>query len=97
MDTPPAGMFRLTARHPGGRRRRADSADLATAPWPPGAVVRVRIGMHTGEPIRTTEAYTGLDVIRAARIKEAGHGRQVLLSASTAAIVQDALLDDLGL
>jgi hypothetical protein len=70
---------------------------LATAPWPPGGVVRVHIGMHTGKPIRTMEGYTGLDVIRAARIKEAGHGGQVLLSASSAAIVQDALLDDLGL
>jgi hypothetical protein len=34
----------------------------------------VRIGLHTGEPIRTAEGYTGLDVIRGARIKEAGHG-----------------------
>src|SRR5262252_2206122 len=70
---------------------------LATASWPPGGVVRVRIGIHTGEPIRTTEGYTGLDVIRGARIKEAGHGGQVLLSASTAAIVQDALLDRIGI
>jgi class 3 adenylate cyclase len=70
---------------------------LATASWPQGGAVRVRIGIHTGEPIRTTEGYTGLDVIRAARIKEAGHGGQVLLSASTAAIVQDALLDELSL
>jgi class 3 adenylate cyclase len=70
---------------------------LATEPWPPGGAVRVRIGMHTGEPIQTPEGYTGLDVIRAARIKEAGHGGQVLLSASTAAIVQDALLDELRL
>ena len=70
---------------------------LAAKPWPQGGVVRVRIGMHTGEPIRTMQGYTGLDVIRAARIKEAGHGGQVLLSASTAAIVQDALLDDLSL
>src|ERR671924_712270 len=70
---------------------------LATEPWPQGGTVRVRIGMHTGEPIRTPEGSTGLDVIRAARIKEAGHGGQVLLSASTAAIVQDALLDSLSL
>ncbi|MGH8063642.1 MAG: adenylate/guanylate cyclase domain-containing protein [Candidatus Entotheonellia bacterium] len=70
---------------------------LATEPWPQGGAVRVRIGMHTGEPIRTTEGYTGLDVIRAARIMGAGHGGQVLLSASTAAIVQDALLDEMGL
>jgi class 3 adenylate cyclase len=70
---------------------------LATTSWPQGGAVRVRIGIHTGEPIRTTEGYTGLDVIRAARIKEAGHGGQVLLSASTTAIVQDALLDELSL
>jgi class 3 adenylate cyclase len=70
---------------------------LATASWPQGGAVRVRIGIHTGEPIRTTEGYTGLDVIRGARIKETGHGGQVLLSASTAAIVQDALADELGL
>jgi len=70
---------------------------LATASWPQGGAVRVRIGIHTGEPIRTTEGYTGLDVIRGARIKEAGHGGQVLLSVSTAAIVQDALLDELSL
>lgn len=70
---------------------------LAVESWPLGGVVRVRIGIHTGEPIRTTEGYTGLDVVRAARIKEAGHGGQVLLSASTATIVQDALLDELSL
>jgi class 3 adenylate cyclase len=70
---------------------------LASEAWPPGGAVRVRIGIHTGEPIRTTEGYAGLDVIRAARIKEAGHGGQVLLSASTATIVQDALLDELSL
>jgi class 3 adenylate cyclase len=70
---------------------------LATEQWPRGRVLRVRIGMHTGEPIRTTEGYAGLDVIRGARIKEAGHGGQVLLSASTAAIVQGALFDEFRL
>ena len=70
---------------------------LAAAVWPEGGVVRVRIGMHTGEPIRTAVGYTGLDVIRGARIKEAGHGGQVLLSKSTAALVEDALIDGLSL
>src|ERR687888_213889 len=70
---------------------------LATASWPQGGAVRIRIGIHTGEPIRTTEGYTGLDVIRGARIKEAGHGGQVLLSKSTATLVEDALLDGLSL
>jgi class 3 adenylate cyclase len=53
--------------------------------------------MHTGEPIRTGTAYTGLDVIRGARIKEAGHGGQVLLSKSTAALIEDALIGGLSL
>jgi class 3 adenylate cyclase len=70
---------------------------LAAEPWPEGWAVRVRIGMHTGEPIRTAAGYTGLDVIRGARSKEAGHGGQVLLSRSTAALVEDALIDRLSL
>jgi class 3 adenylate cyclase len=70
---------------------------LAAAAWPEGGAVRVRIGMHTGEPIRAAQGYTGLDVIRGARIKEAGHGGQVLLSKATAALVEDALIDDLSL
>ena len=56
-----------------------------------------RIGLHSGEPIRTAEGYTGLDVIRGARIREAGHGGQVLLSKSTAALIEDALIDGLRL
>src|SRR6266568_433501 len=43
---------------------------LAAEAWPEGGAVRVRIGIHTGEPIRTAAGYTGLDVIRGARIKE---------------------------
>ena len=70
---------------------------LAAEAWPEGGAVRVRIGMHTGEPIRTAEGYTGLDVIRGARIKEAGHGGQVLLSKATAALVEAALIDGLSL
>ena len=70
---------------------------LAAEAWPESGAVRVRIGMHTGEPIRTAAGYTGLDVIRGARIRDAGHGGQVLLSKSTAALVEDALLDGLSL
>jgi len=46
--------------------------------------VRVRMGLHTGEPARGDEGYVGLDVHRAARIAAAGHGGQVLLSQATA-------------
>src|SRR5215813_14074867 len=70
---------------------------LAAETWPEGGTLRVRIGVHTGEPIQTAEGYTGLDVIRRARIKEAGHGGQVLMSKSTAALIEDALTGGLGL
>jgi DNA-binding NarL/FixJ family response regulator len=45
--------------------------------------MRVRIGVHTGEPVRVDGSYVGLDVHRAARICAAGHGGQVLLSETT--------------
>jgi DNA-binding NarL/FixJ family response regulator len=48
-----------------------------------GGTIRVRIGVHTGEPVRVDGSYVGLDVHRAARICAAGHGGQVLLSETT--------------
>jgi class 3 adenylate cyclase len=51
--------------------------------WPDGAAVRVRIGLHSGQPQMTDEGYVGLDVHRATRIGSAGHGGQVLLSEAT--------------
>src|SRR5207247_8716990 len=74
---------------------------LASLPWPEGAAVRVRMGLHTGEPSLTSEGYVGLDVHRAAHIVSAGHGGQVLLSQTTRDLVEHALpdgahLQDLG-
>ena len=74
---------------------------LASHPWPEGAAVRVRMGLHTGEPSLTSGGYVGLDVHRAARIMSAGHGGQVLLSQTTRDLVEHALpegahLKDLG-
>ena len=66
---------------------------LAAEPWPPGAEVRVRIGMHTGEGLLSGGSYVGLDVHRAARIANAGSGGQVLLSGSTRALVEGSLPD----
>lgn len=59
----------------------------AAASWPGGVTVLVRIGLHTGEPAVGEEGYTGLDVVRAARIAAVGHGGQVLLSEATRALV----------
>jgi class 3 adenylate cyclase/catechol 2,3-dioxygenase-like lactoylglutathione lyase family enzyme len=64
-------------------------------PWPDGADVRVRMGLHTGEAAVTDERYLGVAVHHAARICSAGHGGQVLLSQSTAAVLEDERLDEL--
>jgi predicted ATPase len=58
--------------------------------------VRVRIGVHTGEPLVTEEGYVGIDVHRAARIAAAGHGGQILVSQSTRDLVGSDGLRDLG-
>jgi predicted ATPase len=57
--------------------------------------IQVRVGLHTGAPLLTEEGYVGGDVHRAARIAAAGHGGQVLVSASTASLV-DSELTNLG-
>jgi len=61
--------------------------------WPQGAEVRVRMGLHTGEPTVGDEGYVGLDVVRAARICSAGHGGQILVSETTRALVGNELPD----
>ena len=75
---------------------------LAGQAWPGGVVVRVRMGLHTGEPVRHQDGYVGMDVHRAARIAAAAHGGQVVLSDATGLLVQPRLpagvsLRDLGL
>jgi predicted ATPase/class 3 adenylate cyclase len=58
--------------------------------------VRVRMGLHTGEPKLTDDGYIGVDVHAGARIASAGHGGQVLVSESTRQLLPDADLRDLG-
>ena len=61
--------------------------------WPDGVAVRVRIGLHTGEPAVGEEGYLGIDVVRAARICNVARGGQILLSETTRALVRSALAD----
>src|SRR5437764_2343593 len=61
--------------------------------WPRDAAVRVRMGLHTGEPSLGDEGYLGIDVVRAARISAAGHGGQVLVSETTRALLGNQLPD----
>jgi WD40 repeat protein len=63
--------------------------------------IRVRMGLHTGEPLIASTGYVGMDVHRAARIGDAGHGGQVLLSQTTRDLVihdlpQSMTIRDLG-
>jgi class 3 adenylate cyclase len=61
--------------------------------WPSGSRVRVRMGLHTGEPHLGEEGYLGIDVVRAARISAAGHGGQILVSETTRALLGNQLPD----
>ena len=90
---------------PSARRAAAAAAEaqlkMAEHAWPAGAVVRARMGLHTGEPIGARTRYFGMDVHRAARIAAAGHGGQILLSQTTRDLVSSDLpqtgsLADLG-
>jgi predicted ATPase/class 3 adenylate cyclase len=75
---------------------------LAGQAWPAGVAVRVRMGVHSGEPVRHQDGYVGMDVHRAARIAAAAHGGQVVLSDATRLLVASRLpagvsVRDLGL
>jgi class 3 adenylate cyclase len=59
--------------------------------WPDGHEVRVRMGLHTGEPHVGDEGYLGIDVVRAARIASAGAGGQILISETTRALLGNVL------
>jgi predicted ATPase/class 3 adenylate cyclase/tetratricopeptide (TPR) repeat protein len=65
--------------------------------WPEDAEVRVRMGLHTGEPEVGATGYVGVDVHRAARISDAAHGGQILLSAATYELLRDDVLEDIAL
>ena len=64
---------------------------LSEHPWPEGGEVRVRMGLHTGEPMVEEARYLGLGVHRAARIGAVAHGGQILLSNATRELLEDEL------
>jgi predicted ATPase/class 3 adenylate cyclase len=95
--------FFVAFASPAGAVRAAVAAQrgLAAHDWSPGPPVRVRIGVHTGEGTRGGDDYVGIDVHRAARIADAAHGGQVIVSDATRGLVEHALpagvsLRDLG-
>src|SRR3954471_643089 len=70
---------------------------LGTHAWPDDNEIRIRIGLHTGEPDLVDGRYVGLDVHRGARVMAAGHGGQGLVSGSSHAGLDEGVrLRDLG-
>ena len=77
--------------------RAADAIDAASEAlhaleaeqWPPGAGIRVRMGIHTGEATERDGDYFGGAVNRTARLMALAHGGQALCSATTLGVVED--------
>ncbi len=74
---------------------------VASGSWPESVTIKIRMGLHTGEPTSNEQQYVGMDVHRASRICSVGHGGQILLSHTTRALVVNDLpagvsLKDLG-
>jgi hypothetical protein len=79
----------------------AAQRSLARHTWPEDVPLRVRMGIHSGEPTATVEGYVGIDLHRAARICAAAHGGQILVSQTTRELVgvdlpSQTVLRDLG-
>jgi predicted ATPase/class 3 adenylate cyclase len=70
---------------------------LGSCDWPGGVALRVRMGLHTGEPTRHEDDYIGMDVHRAARIAAAAHGGQVVMSGITWQLAQPGLPPELSI
>jgi predicted ATPase/class 3 adenylate cyclase len=75
----------------------AGQGALAGHDWPGGVPVRVRMGLHSGEPACRQGHYVGMDVHRAARIAATAHGGQVVLSEATRQLAESQLATDVSL
>lgn len=89
VDTQGDAFFFAFPTAPGALAAASDFTGRLAANGP----IRVRVGVHTGTPLMGEEGYVGEDVHRAARIAAAGHGGQVLVSASTASLLEIELTD----
>jgi class 3 adenylate cyclase len=81
----------LGLRWPGSAQRA-----LQLHQWPDQLRLAVRIGIDTGEPALADEGYLGLDVHRAARIRSAANGGQILVAGPTRELLSDPALAGIG-
>jgi WD40 repeat protein/class 3 adenylate cyclase len=92
MDTQGDAFFVTFARALDAVQCAADAQRaLSSHTWPKNEAVRVRMGLHTGEPFIAATGYVGMDVHRAARIGDAAHEGQILLSQTTRELVMHDL------
>lgn len=77
--------FFVAFAHPGEALAAAEESQraLTERTWPEDTALKVRMGLHTGEPLVSDGHYVGIDVHRAARIAAAAHGGQVIVSERT--------------
>ncbi len=98
VDTQGDAMFFVFAHANDALEASVDAQrELASHSWPDDVAVRVRMGLHTGEPSRLAEGYVGLDVHYAARIMSSAYGGQVLLSRTTRDLVEHGLPEGVSL
>jgi predicted ATPase/class 3 adenylate cyclase len=98
VDTQGDAMFAAFARASDALEASvAAQRELALHSWPGAEEVRVRMGLHTGEPSRVVEGYVGMDVHYAARVMSAANGGQVLLSQTTRDLVEHDLPEGVSL
>jgi class 3 adenylate cyclase len=88
-----AFFFSFTRAREAVRGAVAAQRALSRHEWRTEADVRVRMGLHTGEPAVGAEGYHGIDVVRAARICSAGGGGQILLSETTRTLIGNDVPD----
>jgi DNA-binding SARP family transcriptional activator/class 3 adenylate cyclase/WD40 repeat protein/energy-coupling factor transporter ATP-binding protein EcfA2 len=74
---------------------------LIAEPWPDGATVRVRMGLHTGRAEPAHGDYIAIAVHQAARVTSVAHGSQIVMSQATrqaldAAVHGGAIVQSLG-
>ena len=97
VDTQGDGMFFVFPRaRPAVAAAAEAQRRLEAHDWPEGETLRVRMGLHTGETAMGDEGYVGMDVVRAARIAAAAQGGQVVLSATTHALVAADPVEGVG-
>jgi predicted ATPase/class 3 adenylate cyclase len=70
---------------------------LAAAVWGAGPPLRVRMAVHVGSAHRRGDDWFGLSLSRCARLVNAAHGGQLVLSGAAAALLRESPVDDVGL